>query len=100
MSFAAAMSRANASVFRHLANARATFDGRSFDVLFRTPYSAGINGMMESSSPQAQALTSDLPGIVQGDTLHIGTALQGTTWRVGNVLPDGTGLTTLVLEAA
>jgi|CXWL01.1.fsa_nt_gi hypothetical protein len=100
MSFAAAQARANASVFKHLANARATFGGRSFDILFRNAYAAALNGMLESANPQAQALDSDVLGLVQGDTLFVGDTFTGTNYTVANVQPDGTGLTHLVLELA
>jgi len=100
MSFATAQARANVSVFKHLANARATFGGRSFDILFRSAYSGALNGMLESASPQAQALSADVSTVVQGDTFFIGDALTGINYIVRNVQPDGTGITTMALELA
>lgn len=100
MSFATAQARANVSVLKHLANARATFGGRSFDILFRSAYSGALNGMLESASPQAQALSADVASVVQGDTFFVGDALAGTNYVVRSVQPDGIGITTLVLDLA
>jgi hypothetical protein len=106
MSFAAAIARANASVFKRLANARAEFDGRTFDVLFRSPFSAAMAGMAESNAPQAKALAADMPTLTQGDTIRIqaNPLVAGMVGaQVYNVLsaePDGTGGVHMVLAVA
>ena len=51
--------------------------------------------VVESSAPFAQARTSDVPNIAQGDTLLI----SGTTYTVVEVQLDGEGMTDLRLKA-
>jgi hypothetical protein len=47
------------------------------------------------TSPQFHTRTADVPGALEGDTLEIG----GIVYTIRVVMPDGTGLTMLQLEA-
>ena len=49
---------------------------------------------VETSAPFANVRTSDVPNIVQGDTI----AISGTTYTVVEVMPDGEGMTDLRLR--
>lgn len=70
----------------------ATIDGTSTNVLFDAVYAEGLGGI--ATSPYQAALPSSVP-VGQGSTLVTG----GSTYRVVSVQPDGTGWTTLILEA-
>lgn len=61
------------------------------------PYlAADAGGIVEfsSTSPTFMTKTSDLPDLAYGDTLEIGS----TTYMIREIMPDGTGITTLALE--
>ena len=49
---------------------------------------------VESSAPFALVRTSDVPNVVQGDTI----AISGTTYTIWAVEPDGEGMTDLRLR--
>lgn len=49
---------------------------------------------VESASPAAHCKTSDLTGVKHNDTLVI----EGTTYYVTEIHPDGTGMTLLILS--
>lgn len=51
---------------------------------------------VETSSPQAWVVDSDVSGVAHGDTLVISS----TTYYVRGVHPDGTGITLLILSKA
>ena len=55
-----------------------------------------LGGMVETSQPSCQAVTSDVSALIQGSSITIGDE----AYSVKEVHPDGTGLTTLVLELA
>ena len=65
--------------------------------VFANPYlGADAGGMVEFSatSPTFTARDADFPGVSHGDTLVIG----GTSYLIREVMPDGTGITTVMLE--
>ena len=70
--------------------------GAQVPVIFDNGYAQGLAGMVETSSPSCQASTVDVAAVVQGNTMTIAA----TSYRVTEVHPDGTGLTTLLLELA
>ena len=49
---------------------------------------------VETSVPFANVRTTDVPNIVQGDTI----AISGTTYTIVEVVPDGEGMTDLRLR--
>jgi hypothetical protein len=57
---------------------------------------AGGNVAFAMQQPQLTCKTSDIPNASEGDTVVI----SGTTYTVRVVMPDGTGITELMLEKA
>ena len=53
-----------------------------------------VEGEVSSLEPQAHIATADIPEAQAGDTLKV----EGTTYNITNVEPDGTGLTRVVLS--
>lgn len=72
-------------------------DGKTVQVIFDRSYMQltpqGI--AVESTDPMALVKTADVPGIDHTKTLTI----DGTVWKVREVKPDGTGITTVMLKA-
>lgn len=98
MTFAAAIARANVAVFRHLADVRASLDNVAVSGVYDNPYATALNGMA-TRQPRFQLLDQYAVRTVQGSTLRIIDGAQaGTRYRVSGVEPDGTGVTTLLLE--
>jgi len=65
--------------------------------VFDNPYlGADAGGMVEFSatSPTFTARDVDFPGVAHGDQLVI----DATTYLIREVMPDGTGITTVMLE--
>jgi hypothetical protein len=71
----------------------AALDGRPVRVIFDSPYREGFDGMA-TAQPTAQLASADTAALTQASLLVI----DGTTYRVTSVQPDGTGWTTLMLE--
>ena len=95
--FAALESRLNSAVLQRLSNAEATLPGGTVvPVIFDNGYAQGLGGMVETSQPSCQIASTEAAALVQGGVLAIGAV----SYRVAEVHPDGTGITTLVLELA
>ena len=93
--FAALQTRVNAAAMRHLANASATHAGREFAVQFDAPTAYPFTGdVLATDAPTCVAADADVADIVPGDEITI----NATTYTVGPVDPDGTGLTRLTLQ--
>ena len=73
-----------------------TVAGAEVAVLFDNGYQAALNGFAESAAPSIMGKTSDLAALVQGSAVTVG----GIDYKVVSVHPDGTGVTTLILERA
>jgi len=75
----------------------ATLNGTTaINVIFDAAYEA-VNlqtGEVEGAAPVAICKSSDVSGVSHGDTLDV----NGTTYYVRGIQPDGTGLTTLILS--
>ena len=94
--FAALESRLNQAVFARIANAVATLPGwEEVDVVFDKAGIRVLDGLVESSGPQCSAPSAAVCSLSYGDTLII----DGTTYSVTGIEPDGTGITTLQLRA-
>lgn len=63
-----------------------------FDATFSSPDIGDIG--VESNDPMFTCRTSEIPGAAEDDTLVI----SGTTYKIKGIMPDGTGVTELVLE--
>lgn len=61
---------------------------------FNNEYAEPFEGV-ESSAPMFEAAAATMPGVAQGDTLEI----DGTTYVVTGVQPDGYGIVLLELQA-
>jgi hypothetical protein len=69
----------------------------SFAVIFDNGYSAQLGaGLMEASQPQAVARSVDVVDLAHRCAITIA----GADYRVVEIQPDGTGMTTLLLERA
>lgn len=94
--FAAIEQSINAEVLANLANATAAFGGTVVPVIFDNGYAQGLGGMVETSQPSCQLASTVAATLVQGSALTI----NAVAYQVKEVHPDGTGITTLVLELA
>ena len=64
-------------------------------ILSKAYFAEDVGGtMVESSEPIAMVRTTDVPNVVQGDTL----AISGTTFTVVEVKPDNEGMSELRLR--
>ena len=64
-------------------------------ILSKAYFAEDVGGtMIESSEPIAMVRTTDVPNVVQGDTL----AISGTTFTVVEVKPDNEGMSELRLR--
>lgn len=66
----------------------------SVNVIFDAEYTEALRGVVEGSGPTALCAASSMPGVAHGDTLVV----NGTTYKVRGVEPDGTGVVLLRLE--
>lgn len=98
MSFAALEARVNAAVMRRLWNASALIVGGSveFPVIFESVAAIGEFGIT-GPSPQATAADADVVALTPHSSQIV---INGATYLVLDKQSDGTGLTSLVLEAA
>ena len=75
---------------------QATMGASSFPVIFDNAYQSPLGGMIESTGPVCQAKSADVSTAVQGTAITIASV----SYKVREVQPDGTGITTLFLERA
>lgn len=73
-----------------------TVAGAEVAVLFDNGYQAALNGFAESSAPYIMGKTSELASLVQGSAVTV----ESVAYKVTQVHPDGTGMSTLILEKA
>lgn len=67
-------------------------------VIFDNAYEAvDIGGSVSfaATQPRVTCRTTDVPGVTEGATL----AIDGTTYTIRVIMPDGTGITEMMLEA-
>lgn len=79
------------ATFTHSAGAPATIS-----VLFNNPFTGidALEATMESTGPRALARSSDVADVIHGDTLEV----NGTTYYIRGIHPDGSGMTELMLS--
>jgi len=70
----------------------ATIGGETVNGIFDNEHTEVLD--VSGTHPAFTCKTSDVSGVSQGDTVTI----NGTGYRVVSIKPDGTGMTTLVLE--
>lgn len=76
-----------------------TYSGGSFVGIFDNAYTdvdAGGGVAISMVDPRLSCRTADVTGVSEGDTITIG----GNSYIVRVKMPDGTGMTELMLEAA
>lgn len=74
----------------------ATIGAATVQVIFDNGYQAVLAGLMESQVPTCVGATADLAAAVEGTAVTI----ESVAYKVVDNQPDGTGVTTLVLEKA
>lgn len=86
----------NAAVTEHLSNAEAVFGGGTEGVPghFVAPYAEAF-GIVSGSAPTFTTETALLAGLARGDEIVI----DEIAYVVGEVRPDGSGMSTVILEA-
>ena len=95
MSFLAAQNRANASVLRHLANARVLIAGVEVDGIFKNPSLAASMGIGAADTrPSVTVASSAVPENPVDSVIDI----DGAPYIIGAQDPDGTGMTVLWVE--
>ena len=65
-----------------------------FPVIFDNGYAAQLSGLADATQPTAQAKSADVADLVQGCAVEI----NGSTWAVADIQPDGAGMSTLLLR--
>jgi hypothetical protein len=97
VSFAAAEAAVNSAVISALWNARGDFGGADFPVIFDNGSGESAVGIV-SNEPTAVVEDVQLAGVVANTSqLRIDA---GVSYLVRGIRPDGTGLSTLILELA
>jgi hypothetical protein len=71
-------------------------DVLQFQVIFDNGYEPALGGFAEASGPTALVQSALVQDLAHGSQIEI----SARTWRVVEIRPDGTGMTTLVLERA
>jgi hypothetical protein len=95
MSMLTAQSRVNASVLRHLANARVRIAGCDVDGIFRNPSQAVALGIGAADTrPSVTVASSAVPENPVDSEIDI----DGAPYIIGAHEPDGTGLSVLRVE--
>lgn len=95
MSFAEFEARSADAVMSSISNATATVSGgASFSVIFDSNYVDALG--ISTNQPAAVCADADCAGLTLGSVISI----RGATYTVREPKPDGTGLTTLLLELA
>jgi hypothetical protein len=75
-----------------------TVNGSTIKGIFDSPYGpVEVGGEVAFSIQESSVLvrTSDIPTVVQGTTMVV----DGRSYVITDIQPDGTGMTTLMLEA-
>lgn len=95
MTYASLEARLNASVLKHLANVTVSLGGVDVGGVFSNVHAVTGGGMgMSTTTPALQVPTSSVPGSPVGQSITI----NGVSYAIAAHEPDGTGMSTLVLE--
>lgn len=100
MSFAAIEQASAAASISMLANASASIKSVEVEGIFSNGYSApDLSGAgFSSREPMFTCLAADAAGVVDKESIAVTHQGVTTTYKVAEIEPDGTGLTTLVLK--
>lgn len=92
--FAALQQRVNSAVLARLANAQAIVGAQEpVPVIFDQPYAAPFDAQVDATEPECLGRSQDLASLARGGSIVV----DGRTFQVLRVEPDGTGLTRVVL---
>lgn len=96
--FAALETRVNASVLQHLANARVSIDGgEPVPGIFKDPSRTAAVGVgVDDTSPTVSVSSTSVPPDPEG----LPVTINDEAFAIVRALPDGSGLTLLLLELA
>lgn len=95
--FAALESRLNAACLAHLANCTATLDGgEAFGGIFEAEYIDPLG--MSGSQPSMECGSADVSTAAHGSAVVVTYKSVVTSYTVGTIKPDGTGMTRLLLQ--
>jgi|JI102314A2RNA_FD_contig_31_3333694_length_497_multi_1_in_0_out_0_1 hypothetical protein len=95
--FAQALTRLNGSVVSRLADTVALVDSYRVNGIFDRQ--ADEFGGMVATAPSFIVATDDVPRVAQGSTVRIPVGSAVLRYQVRELLPDGGGMTRLVLES-
>jgi len=85
----------NATVLNHLANVRVEIGGATVPGIFRKPSAVDpLGGGMANTIPSVQVASS----AVMADPVGQQIAIAGVPYLIVEPQPDGTGMTTLIVE--
>jgi len=73
-----------------------TYNAATIQGVFDDEFSSAVQGEMgiESTVPQVQVKTSDVPTVAHGETMTINS----TVYNIIGIQPDGTGMTLILLS--
>jgi hypothetical protein len=87
----------NPAEFGQVATATTKFgEVLTLPVIFDNGYEGALGGFAEASGPSALVQSALVQDLAHASLIDI----NGRTWRIVEIRPDGTGMTTLVLERA
>lgn len=93
--FAALEARLNAAAIAQLSNAVATIGAASVSGVFDSAYGESLNGMVAGFVPAFTCASADVAGVAKNTAVSV----NGVSYLVEEINPDGTGITVLKLEA-
>jgi hypothetical protein len=99
MSFARLKAMTNASILNTLADAKVRFAGSDVDVpgIFKDPATVASLGVgMDGSRPTVAVVSAAVPADPADQTVQV----DGTWYVIRDAVPDGAGMTVIVLELA
>lgn len=97
MTFADLETRLNSAVTDHLSNCTATLDGgAAFSGTFEAEYIDPLG--MSGSQPSLECGSADVSTAAHGSAVVVTYKSVVTSYTVGTIKPDGTGMTRLLLQ--
>lgn len=97
MTFADLETRLNAACLAHLANCTATLGGgEAFGGIFEAEYIDPLG--MSGSQPSLECGSADVSTAAHGSAVVVTYKSVVTSYTVGTIKPDGTGMTRLLLQ--
>ncbi len=100
MSFAAIEQASAAPSIKMLANASALIKSVAVEGIFSDEYSAADigSGAFSAREPAFTCLKTNAAGVVDKESIAVTHQGETTNYKVAEIMPDGTGLVTLILK--